>query len=203
MQPSVRVILIGGTSNAGKSTLAAHLAGRLGWTHVSTDSLARHPGRPWKRYPEEVPPHVAAYYLDLTVEEMMVSVLDHYRRIWPLAAALIRRHAEDAGAGGLVLEGSALLPQLVATLRVPGVAAVWLTARPELVEARIHRESLYAEANPRGRRMIDAFVARSQSYGAEMAADLARLGLPNVEVGPNTTVEALADACLDHMRPVG
>jgi hypothetical protein len=51
--------------------------------------------------------------------------------------------------------------------------------------------------------MIDAFVARSQSYGAEMAADLARLGLPSVEVGPNTTVEALADACLDHMRPVG
>jgi len=197
------VILIGGTSNAGKSTLGAHLARRLGWTHTSTDSLARHPGRPWKRQPEEVPPHVAEHYLGLTVEELMVSVLDHYRRIWPLSEALIRHHAEDASAGRLVLEGSALWPELAASLRGPGVAAVWLTADAALIEARIRRESLYADADPRGRRMIDAFVARSQSYGAAMAADLARLGLPSVEVGEDMTVEALAEACLLRMRPLG
>ena len=42
----IRVLLIGGPSHTGKSTLAETLAAELGWNHVSTDSMARHPGRP-------------------------------------------------------------------------------------------------------------------------------------------------------------
>jgi 2-phosphoglycerate kinase len=200
---NTRVILIGGTSNAGKSTLAAHLAARLGWTYVSTDTLARHPGRPWKRAPEVVPPHVAKHYLELSTDELIESVQAHYRRILPTSEALIRRHAEDAAAERLVLEGSALWPDLVAGLRVPGVAAVWLTAAPHFIAKRIHRESLYAEADARGRRMIDAFVARSQRYGADMAAELARLGLASVAIDEGPAVEGLADRCLERMRSLG
>ena len=47
MDEDTRVILIGGSSHTGKSTAAREIAGRLGWSHLSTDSLARHPGRPW------------------------------------------------------------------------------------------------------------------------------------------------------------
>lgn len=36
-----RVILIGGSSHTGKSALAEVIGARLGWRHVSTDSLAR------------------------------------------------------------------------------------------------------------------------------------------------------------------
>lgn len=45
-----RVILIGGSSHAGKSTLAQALAAELGWSYGSTDKRARHPGRPWLKY---------------------------------------------------------------------------------------------------------------------------------------------------------
>ena len=55
LHPNLRVVLIGGTSHVGKSTASELLAGTLGWAHVSTDSLARHPGRPWKPAPEKVP----------------------------------------------------------------------------------------------------------------------------------------------------
>ena len=41
----LRVILIGGSSHVGKSTLAQSLASKLGWRYISTDSLARHPGQ--------------------------------------------------------------------------------------------------------------------------------------------------------------
>lgn len=58
-----KVILIGGALHAGKSTLAKTLALKLGWRYVSTDSLARHPGRPWKPKPNRVPDHVAEHYL--------------------------------------------------------------------------------------------------------------------------------------------
>jgi 2-phosphoglycerate kinase len=43
-----RVVLIGGTSNVGKSTVAQAVAERLGFEYLSTDELARHPGRPWR-----------------------------------------------------------------------------------------------------------------------------------------------------------
>ncbi|MGD1875429.1 MAG: hypothetical protein ACFB02_20525 [Mastigocoleus sp.] len=36
-----RIILIGGTSHAGKSTLGQALAITLGWDYCSTDKLAR------------------------------------------------------------------------------------------------------------------------------------------------------------------
>ncbi len=42
-----RVILIGGSSHVDKSTLAQSLTAKLGWNYLSTDNLARHPGRPW------------------------------------------------------------------------------------------------------------------------------------------------------------
>ena len=41
----IRVVLIGGTSNVGKSTVADEVAAKLGFERLSTDSLARHPGR--------------------------------------------------------------------------------------------------------------------------------------------------------------
>lgn len=49
----MKVILIGGSSHAGKSTVAESLAAKLGWSYLSTDRLAAHPGLPLRR-PEPV-----------------------------------------------------------------------------------------------------------------------------------------------------
>lgn len=56
------IILIGGTSHTGKSTLAEFLAAELESINISTDKLALHPGRPWKERPEEIPLHVKEHY---------------------------------------------------------------------------------------------------------------------------------------------
>ena len=74
----IRVLLIGGTSHVGKSTLAKALAARLGGEHVSTDTLARHPGRPWATSSGPFPRHVAAHYLSLSVDELTTEQLRHY-----------------------------------------------------------------------------------------------------------------------------
>ncbi|MFE3854930.1 hypothetical protein ACFXPN_27835 [Streptomyces griseorubiginosus] len=76
----VRVVVIGGTSNTGKSTVAGAVAERLGFAHRSTDLLARHPGRPWRTPEREVPPHVAEHYATPAVDELIDSVLGHYER---------------------------------------------------------------------------------------------------------------------------
>jgi 2-phosphoglycerate kinase len=196
-----RVILIGGTSHVGKSSLAAHLGGRPGWVHVSTDSLARHPGRPWRPAPHPVPPHVVEHYLDLSVDQLIASVLAHYRGVWPMAEELLRRHM-GAASERLVLEGSALWPETVASLREPSVGAVWLTAPEALVEERIRGESRFDEASEVGQRLIDKFIQRSLAFDAAMMAEVRRLGLAFVDVAEAADVECLAELCLERMRPL-
>jgi 2-phosphoglycerate kinase len=198
-----RVVLIGGTSNTGKSSVAQVVAERLEFTYRSTDGLARHPGRPWRTPGWEVPGHVAEHYRTLTVEELVSSVLDHYERLWPRIEELIAQHT--GAQGGLVLEGSALWPTHVAalTLTVPGTAAVWLTAEDTVVRARVHEAGRYARATAEERHLMDKFLARSARYQSLMRAELATLGLNParvVDAGDGRSVEAVADAVLGAVR---
>jgi 2-phosphoglycerate kinase len=191
-----RVALIGGMSNVGKSTTGAALAARLGWDYRSTDKLARHPGRPWLFAPAPVPDHVAEHYTTLTPDQLIASVLAHYRNMRPMLRELIVARAGDAAEAPLVLEGSALWPEFVAELDIPGVRAVWLTADHALIEARIRRDSAIETLAPRERTMTENFIARTRLYDDAMMAAVRRLGLPFVEVADGTGVEAIVDACL-------
>ncbi|EST26277.1 hypothetical protein N566_24025 [Streptomycetaceae bacterium MP113-05] len=194
----VRVVLIGGTSHAGKSTVARLVADRLGFDCRSTDGLARHPGRPWRTAGWEVPGHVAEHYASLTVDELITSVLDHYAGLWPRIETLIATHAAGDGPGaGLVLEGSALWPATVAGLRHPRTAAVWLTADDAVLRARMHDASGYDTATEDERRLVDAFLARSVRFQDLLRETLATFGLNALEVGPSRPVPAAADAVLD------
>lgn len=185
--------MIGGTSNTGKSTVAAAVAARLGFEHRSTDLLARHPGRPWRTPEREVPPHVAEHYATLGVDELTDSVLAHYERLWPRIEELVVEHADGPG---LVLEGSALWPERVALLDVPHTAAVWLTAGEDVVRARIHGSGRYDGATEEERLLMDRFLARSLRYQSLMTDAVDRLGLARVDVGTDTSVPALVDAVL-------
>ena len=194
---AARVVLIGGSSHTGKSTLARAIAERVGGRALSTDSLARHPGRPWRQPGEAVPDHVARHYGTLTTEALLASVLAHYDRMWPMVRELIRFHADDPAQDLLVLEGSALWPEAVAELDHPAVRAMWLTAEPALITRRMHAESGYEARDAEGRRLIDAFLARTLAYDAAMMEAVRRLRLPFVEAGEGETTEGLAARCLE------
>lgn len=186
MTPGARAILIGGTSHAGKSTLAQALAERLGWTAASTDYLARHPGRPWRAAPDVVPPHVAAYYLDLTDDERMASVQAHYASLSPRIDEMVR------AADGLVLEGSALWPPTIVALALPYTAAICLTADPDLITRRIRAESGYEASDATGRAMIEAFAERARQFDRLMMDEVRRLGLPHLAVEDGVGPDELA-----------
>ena len=192
----LRVVLIGGSSSVGKSTLAASLAGRLGWPCLSADQLARHPGRPWKTSQGTVPEHVAEHYLSLSVEELVEDVLRHYREMWPGIEAIIRKHAEQRSAGPLILEGSALWPELVATLDCGRVGAVWLTASDELFRARIMQMSGFEERSVRERRMVEKFLERTWLYDQQMQKAAERLGLVPLDVEALSSPGELGDEVL-------
>ena len=193
---SPRVILVGGTSHTGKSTLADGLAGRLGWEHLFTDTLKRHPGRPWKTPQREVPEHVAEHYLSLPVEELLADVLRHYLSLWPRIQDAVSARLADRSQPGLVIEGSAVWPESAASLPSRRVAAVWLTAGDGFLRERIRASSGFAAASPRERAMITKFVERAIAFNSRMMEAVRRLGLGSLNV-EGLSPDDLCAACLE------
>ncbi|WP_420000606.1 hypothetical protein [Streptomyces boninensis] len=191
------MVLIGGTSNVGKSTVGQVVAERLGFECLSTDGLARHPGRPWRTPEREVPAHVAEHYGSLTVDELITSVLGHYDRLWPRIEELITvRATEDRGRTGLVLEGSALWPVRVAKLRIPRTAAVWLTTDDSVVRARVHAAGRYDTATDEEQVLMDKFLARTERYQTLMIDAVDKLSLDRIDAGGGRSATELADTVL-------
>jgi hypothetical protein len=145
---NLRVILIGGSSHTGKTNLARALSTLLGWEMISTDYLARHPGRPWRNNAEPVPPHVIEHYSALPVAELFADVLRHYQRLWPEIQNLITAHSTDFTLPPILIEGSALWPELVAPVLSEYARAIWLTAGDQLFQKRIYAESRFETAAP-------------------------------------------------------
>ncbi|MCD4738302.1 MAG: 2-phosphoglycerate kinase [Anaerolineae bacterium] len=201
----LRVILIGGTSHVGKSTLAHSIALKLGWRHISTDKLARHPGRPWRMKPKTVPEHVAEHYLSLSVDELITDVLLHYKNnVWPMIESLVVSHSTDLSTDCLVMEGSALWPELVVSLKLDNISAIWLTANNDLFEKRIYNESQYKEKTLREKAMIDKFLKRTLVYNERMMDAVNRIGLLSLDLEMSSSPEELSDMCLELLwhRPV-
>ena len=190
------MILIGGSSHVGKSAVSRSLAATLGWNHLSTDSLARHPGRPWRPTPKNVPANVAQHYLNLSVDELVEDVLRHYRvNVWPKVETIIASNSNDPDATGIVLEGSALWPEFATSLDFENISAVWLTASEDVFKRRVRVESLYSSKSLRERTMIDKFLARTLAYNARMVEAVNQHGFLLVDVS-ETDVNELTETCL-------
>jgi 2-phosphoglycerate kinase len=196
MRCEPRVILIGGSSHLGKSTLARRLAERMAWHSCSTDKLARHPGRPWGSGSLPVPPHVSEHYLSLSDHELIASVLDHYRNMQAIIADLITRYVEDRSIPTLVLEGSAVLPEMSVALVSSDVFAVWLITSDALIDARIRRESQFESRDGIGRELIGKFIERSRRHNRHIKEAVARLGLPHIDVKSDDGIDDLVAVLL-------
>jgi 2-phosphoglycerate kinase len=196
-QANLRAILIGGPSNAGKSTLAESLALRLGWRHRSTDRLARYPGRPWRKDRQAIPEHLIEHYSSLSVGDLFAGVRDHYRNMWPEIKALVTSHATDCSTERLILEGSAIWPETVVTLDLENVVPIWLAPSDELLEDRIHKASHFEETSVREQEIIQKFVGRAWRYNEEMKAAATQFDIETISIEAPYCVEQLTDKCLE------
>ncbi len=182
------IVLIGGTSHTGKSTLAQFLARKSGFKNISTDSVARHPGRPWKEKPEEIPLHVQEHYLNLPVDELVGDVVKHYEKIWPIVQSVI-----EANTNGLILEGSALLPKLIQQINFKTITPVWLTATDAFLKDRIYKSSDYLNKSIQEKYLIDKFAQRTISFDNMILKEVKELNFPFLEVEKFENVEDLSN----------
>ncbi len=180
-------ILIAGASHTGKSTLAGRIGAALNWPVLSTDGMARHPGRPWP----EVRPEVAEFYDRLGDDTIHWFLRVHHQNMRPGLVRLL----EDAALGNpLVLEGSALRPDLLAMLRSDRVATICLTGQADVLAARIRTATGYDGLDPGQRRLVDRFITRSQRDNDLYREEAGDLGLLSADTGNPGAVD---QACTD------
>ncbi|MEO1183901.1 MAG: 2-phosphoglycerate kinase [Cyanobacteria bacterium J06636_27] len=168
-----RIILIGGSSHVGKSTLAQSLANKLNWNYISTDKLARHPGRPWIQSNKKfIPKHVVEHYQNLSVEELFTDVILHYEKnVLPLIEDIVL--SEEF----LIVEGSALYPELVKNLvSEKDIRAIFLTGSEQLFRNRIYQESNFNNVGEEEKYLIEKFIQRTLLYNQRMMESVDNLG---------------------------
>lgn len=178
-------ILIGGSSLAGKSTLAAELSSELGWQAVATDYLARHPGRPWRDDGSTVPPHVLEHFATLSPPELLMDVLRHYRSLAPRIREIV-----DGDANGLVVEGSAVLPELASEL-LGDANSLFIVAKPGVLTERILK--LAGPDNEPAKH----FAARAELMNDFIASEAKRLALPTYDADDVSAATILAEVAQD------
>ncbi|MBS1165659.1 MAG: hypothetical protein H6R00_1684 [Proteobacteria bacterium] len=191
MTSPLQAILITGTSHVGKSTLAERLAARLGWNGLSTDTLGRHPGRPWLA----IPPEVAEFYERLSPETIHWFLKVHHENMWRQVRPMIEAE-RDAGRP-FVLEGAALRPEYVAPLLSDQMFGVLLHAEDEVLRNRMHAASDYGQRGSVERRLIDAFVDRSLRENAALCASAREVGLRVVDTTDERAVTGLIDELVE------
>lgn len=184
----LRHILIGGTSHAGKSTLAAELGRRLRWPVDSTDAMARHPGRPWP----QLRPQVGEFYRSLSPETIHWFLKVHHDNMWPLITQRLACVAADGGT--LVLEGSALRPERMAALVSGDLFACLLHVAPDRLTERMYIASDYRNRDSDSRLIIDRFLERSIRDGSEVSESARQHGVPIFDAEQTDLPEAVFHA---------
>ena len=165
---SSQVLIIGGSSHSGKTTLAKALSKKWNCRYISTDGLARHPGRPWPKPSKPVPVHVANHYRLLPLDELLIDVLAHYEKLQPEIKEIIQRHLIEHPEERLIVEGSAIWPAFTHSLLSERVNGIWLTAKKQVFKGRIFRESDFEQADELHRALILKFLKRTILYNEEM-----------------------------------
>jgi len=179
-------LLLTGTSHVGKSTCAAAVGAALGWPVLSTDALARHPGRPWMGVPEAV----LEFYHRMSDDAVHWFLKVHHENMRPIIATRMKEMREVGC--GFILEGAALRPEYHAGWEMEDALALCLRAEPDVLRTRIRASSDYARQDDLMRLAIDKFTERSLRENDALAEAAVRVGVSVVDVTNTADADLLA-----------
>jgi 2-phosphoglycerate kinase len=103
----------------------------------------------------------------------------------------VHNAATDSTENGTIIEGSALLPELVNTLNFDNIAPVWLTADNEFLRHRIYLSSQYASKSPFEQMLINKFWERNCLFNDRIIDTVARMRLLSLNVSAMATPDDL------------
>ena len=178
-------ILVAGTSHVGKSTFAGRVAALLSSDLISTDDLARHPGRPWPT----VRPEVAEHYLKLSDETIHWFLKVHHENLWPRIEQMIEMRRQTARP--FILEGSALRPEYMARIDSSVVLPLLLYCDNALLRNRMIEGARLADADNVAAAVIRKFIERSLRDNEDMLDAAHRMQIRCIDIGVPGAIDTL------------
>jgi len=193
------IVLIGGSTGTGKSTIAAEVAHRLGITRVASTDFIRQTMRAF--FSPEFMPTIhyssfeagAAVDSDVTGDPTVVGFVDQCRHVCVGVDAAMRRSLTEGWS--MVLEGVHLVPGIVES-QLEGALIVHVVV--EIPDEQMHRLHFHVRDTATGgvrpmERYLDRLedIRRLQTYIAGRAR---REGVPVVE---NVNVERTIDSVIE------
>jgi 2-phosphoglycerate kinase len=170
------VLLVGGATGTGKSTVATEVAHRLGITRVTSTDFIRQTIRAF--FPQEEMPSV--HYSSFEGEPTVAAFVEQTRNVLVGVGAVLGRALAESWS--IVLEGVHLVPGLVPE-EIEGAVVVQAVLRVE--SEAVHRARFHVrDASTGGTRAMEKYVSRIdeirkiQEYIVDEAE---RAGVPVIE----------------------
>ncbi len=195
----LRVLLIGGPSGAGKTTLARSVAARLGFLSTTVDDLVttarlvtdpeaqpdfhRMGGVGWLEYFTTGPP-----------ERLVADAIALEQAMWPILMRLIDRREADKAP--IVMDWWLFNPDLVAEVSDVVIQSVWLHIDPVVLDRRERSLTEFREGSSDPERMHANFMHRSLWRNELIRERATALDLPLVRQTGERSVEELTSEVL-------
>ena len=193
------IVLIGGSTGTGKSTVAAEVAHRLGITRVASTDFIRQTMRAFFS-PEFMPTlHYSSFEAggavdaDVTGDPTVVGFVEQCRHVCVGVDAAMRRALTEGWS--MVLEGVHLVPGLVES-ELEGALVVHVVV--EIADPDVHRLHFHVrDASTGGMRAMEKYLARIDDIRRLQTYIVGRARRENVSVVENTNVERTIDRVIE------
>jgi 2-phosphoglycerate kinase len=193
------IVLIGGSTGTGKSTVAAEVAHRLGITRVASTDFIRQTMRAF--FSREFMPtiHYSSFEAgeavdeDVTGDPTVVGFVDQCRHVCVGVEAAIHRSLTEGWS--MVMEGVHLVPGLLPP-EVEGALIVQVVV--EIADADVHRMHFHVrDASTGGIRAMDKYLGKLEDIRRIQTYVVARARREGVPVVENANVDRTIDQVIE------
>jgi 2-phosphoglycerate kinase len=193
------IVLIGGSTGTGKSTVAAEVAHRLGITRVASTDFIRQTMRAF--FSREFMPTVhfssfeagEAVEADVSGDPTVVGFVDQCRHVCVGVEAVIHRALAEGWS--MVVEGVHLVPGILPA-EVDG--AVLVPVVVEIADENVHRMHFHVrDASTGGMRAMDKYLERLDDIRRIQSYIVGRARRESVTVVENANVERTIDQVME------
>ena len=193
------IVLIGGSTGTGKSTVAAEVAHRLGITRVASTDFIRQTMRAF--FSREFMPtiHYSSFEAgeavdeDVTGDPTVVGFVDQCRHVCVGVEAAIHRSLTEGWS--MVMEGVHLVPGLLPP-EVDGALIVQVVV--EIADADVHRMHFHVrDASTGGIRAMDKYLGKLEDIRRIQTYVVARARREGVPVVENANVDRTIDQVIE------
>lgn len=137
------------------------------------------------------------YFTSYLPEQLLEHALRAHQALWPAIEAVIRRRLDWEGPA--VIEGWALLPNLVAKIKSPNLHCVWIETPEPILISRLKTQPSFVQGADDPSLLNERFVARSICMNVWLREQTRACGLPSVVLSGLESPDEVSRLCLKEM----